>query len=68
MEDIKGAFASRAVWGGIVAVLAGIAGIFGYTIDPALQGEIATQALGIAAAVGGVIAIWGRLKATKKIG
>ena len=32
--DTKGLLASKAVWGGIIAVLAGAAGIFGYTVSP----------------------------------
>ena len=68
MEDVKGMFQSKAIWGGIIAVLAGIAGLFGVQIDPSLQAEIATQAIAAVSVIGGALAIYGRLKATKSIG
>lgn len=68
MEDFKGMFASKTVWGGIVALLAGVLGILGYTIDATDQVTLVETATAIASAVGGVIAIYGRVKASKKIG
>jgi hypothetical protein len=74
MEDTKTLLESTTVWGGIVALLSGAAGLLGYQIDATLQSDIITQITGImtiaasiGSAVGGVIAIWGRIKATKKI-
>lgn len=65
--ETKTLFASKTVWGGIVALLAGIAGIFGYSIQT--EDQIAAIEVGtaLASAVGGGIAIYGRIKATKKI-
>lgn len=68
MEDVKSWLASRAVWGGIIAVLSALAGLFGYTVAETDQVALVEAIAGIGAAVGGVIAIWGRIKATKKIG
>jgi hypothetical protein len=68
MEEYKSLLASKTIWGGIIAVGAGLAGIFGYSVSPADQVQAIDALAGIASAVGGVIAIFGRVKATKKIG
>ena len=60
-------YASRAVWGGIIAVLSAIAGAFGYMVTPEIQGELAAQITAIGGAVGGLLAVYGRVKATKSI-
>ncbi len=53
--------------GGVIAVGAGIAGLFGIDVDAQTQSTIATTAIDVASAVGGLLAIWGRLKATHVI-
>lgn len=68
LYDTKGIFASKTVWGGIVALLAGGAAIFGYTFSEADQATLTEAVAGIASAVGGIIAIYGRVTATKAIG
>jgi cytochrome bd-type quinol oxidase subunit 1 len=68
LDTIKGALSSKTVWGGIVTVASVIAGIFGYTVaegDTAALVEAISQ---LGAVVGGIIAIVGRIYATKKIG
>lgn len=65
--DTKGLLASKAVWGGIIAVLAGAAGIFGYTVSPEDVESVTTLVTGIGAAVGGLLAVYGRIRATKVI-
>ena len=67
MNEYKSLLASRTVWGGIIALAAGIAGIFGYTISPAEQVHIVEAVSGVGATVGGVVAIYWRVKATKSI-
>lgn len=67
MEESKSWYASKAVWGGIVAVGAGVAGVFGYTMTPADQEQIVLAVTGIAGIVGGLVSIWGRMKATKAV-
>lgn len=54
-------YKQKAVWGGIIALLAAVGGVFGYAIAPELQGELAEHAVAIATAVGGVLAIIGGL-------
>lgn len=67
MDDNKVWWQSKSVWGSIVAVLAGVAGAFGLNIDGAGQEIIATSIVGIVGAVGGLIALWGRIRADKKL-
>ncbi len=63
MED-KPWYKSKTIWGSIVAVIALIAGMFGYQVDAASQQEIVTAMVGVA---GGIFAIWGRFKAVSKV-
>lgn len=67
MNDFKSILASKTIWGGAVALVAGLAGLFGFTIgadDQALLVEAITAA---ASAIGGAVAIFGRVVATKRI-
>ena len=68
MDDFKSLLTSKTFWGGVIALLAGVLGIFGYTLLPEDQAALVDGVAAAAAAVGGVIAIWGRVKASKKIG
>ena len=66
-------WASRGVWGGIVAALAGIAGaVWGVTLTAEEQAHlvdlIVPAVSAVSAVVGGVTAIIGRIKANKTIG
>ena len=67
MDDFKSLFASRTFWGGALAVVAGILGFFGYQIGGPDQAALIEAGSAIAASVGGVISIWGRVKASKLI-
>jgi quinol-cytochrome oxidoreductase complex cytochrome b subunit len=51
----------KGVWGGLIAVLAGIGGLFGYTIAPDDQEALTGILVGLAGSVGGIIAIIGRI-------
>lgn len=70
----KPAIGSVAVWGGVVAILAGAAQIIGYTVTPDDQAKIVefinsgvTLYAGIASLISGVVAVWGRIRASKQI-
>jgi hypothetical protein len=65
--DQKTWLKSRAVWGGIVAAVAGAAGLFGVTVTSEDQVTIVEAAVTISSLVGGLISIYGRIKASKKI-
>ena len=64
MEDNKPWYMSKTVCGGAIAVLSAIAGLCGHSIDAGTQDEIVSL---VVAAVGGSVAIYGRLAASKKI-
>lgn len=66
-HDSKSIFASKTVWGGGAALIAGALGIFGYSVSPADQATIVRLALDVVAALGGAGAVFGRIKASKRI-
>lgn len=67
MTDYKSIFASKTVWAGIVVVLATLAQFFGYEINAADQASIVVILTQAATLIGGAVAIYGRVTATKKI-
>lgn len=67
MEENKAWWQSKAIWGGIVTLGSVAAGAFGIYVDTQTQAEIMDYLVVGAGAVGGLLAIIGRLKANKKI-
>lgn len=65
MEEKKQWWESRTIWGGLVAIGAAVAGAFGIAADETTQGDITDLIMVIAGAVGGLLAIYGRLRAEK---
>lgn len=65
MNGTKSIFKSKGVWGGVIAVGAGI---FGINITELDMKEITDNAELIVASVGGLVAVYGRITATTKIG
>ena len=68
MEDNKAWYQSSGVWGGIVTLGAAIAGGFGIVVDEGSQKELVGYLVALGTAVGGVLALYGRVTANKKIG
>lgn len=60
-------YESKTVIGGIVAVVSGVAAAFGIAISPEDQEQIVAAVAAIGSAVGGALAIYGRIKASKPI-
>lgn len=60
-------YESKTVWGGLIAVGAAVAGGFGIIIDQDTQDQIAEGIVVIATAAGGLLAIYGRIKADSEI-
>ena len=67
MEDTKKWYMSKSVWGGMIAVAAAVAGAFGFSIGAEEQSILAESAVAVAGVVGAVVAVVGRVKASKKI-
>ena len=68
MEDTKPIYLSTTFWSSIVVVLSGVAGLFGYVITEADQQSIVHLLVSGATTIGGALAIYGRIVATKRIG
>ena len=72
MEGTKGQIGSITIWGLIVTAVSYFANKYGYTITTAMQLELTEDLIDIvsqvAGIVGGVMAWWGRIRATKRIG
>lgn len=65
-DDVKGWLTSKTVWGGIIAALSAIASaVFELQIPVDFTTEVATNLAGL---FGAGLAIYGRIKAVKKIG
>lgn len=68
MDGVKGFLASKTIWGGIVAGFGAIGGIFGIDFGAADQASTLDAIYNIMTAVGSLLAIYGRITATKTIG
>ena len=68
MEDVKQWYLSKTVWGALVAILASLLPTMGMGLDAAAQGQLADDLVALAGAIGGLIAIYGRLTAEKRLG
>lgn len=68
MNETKPFYASKGIIGSLIAVAALGANLVGFEITPADQAALSDNILNGVAIVGALIAIWGRITATKKIG
>lgn len=69
MNDTKPWYASTGVWGGIIAVLTPLIGAFFHmTVSSADSAALADALAGIGTAIGGILAVYGRVTATTQIG
>lgn len=64
-------YQSQAIWGGIIAAGAPIAGLLGYAVSTEDQAAFAQNAMvisvGLSSVIGGALAIYGRLTTTRQI-
>lgn len=68
MNDIKGFFESKTVWGGLVAFVSGVGMLFHYSISPADAASVVDLITGVPATLASAVAIYGRVVASTKIG
>ncbi len=68
MNGTKPWWQSKAVWGSIVALLAGLATLAGLKLDATLQDQLAELITGAANVAGGLLAWYGRAKAANALG
>jgi len=67
MLDQKQWWMSKTVWGVVVMMATVLLSRFGYVITPEIQEGIVAIALDAVAVVSGIVALWGRIVATKKL-
>ena len=70
MLDAKNWWASRGVVGGLVAMVCGVLASMGYAAtaeDAAIMSNMTEAVLSAISAIGGAVALWGRIRATKRI-
>jgi len=60
-------YKSKAIWGGLIAVGSAIAGACGIAVNADTQDQIAELAVVTGTAIGGLLAIYGRVKAEQNI-
>ncbi len=68
MLDMKPWYQSKTVWGALIAIAAPLLGRAGLDVGGAEQAEIAEALTTLAGTLGGLLAISGRLRATKGVG
>ena len=68
MNEFKALTQSKTFWGAIIALGGSALTLGHYTLTPADAAQAVDLLSGIASAVGGLIAVYGRMVATKKIG
>ena len=67
MTNVKPWYQSKTIIGAVVTVLAMILTAFGYGIGAEDQAALVDYAVSLGGVVGGLLAIYGRLKASKDI-
>ncbi|SDE98438.1 hypothetical protein SAMN04488105_110234 [Salipiger thiooxidans] len=67
MDDVKSFLASKTIWGAGIAILPQALSIFGIEVSAEDAQGIASHVDAIITSVGGLIAIYGRVMASKSI-
>lgn len=68
MLEMKPWYQSKTVWGALIAIAAPLLGRAGLELGGPEQAEIAEAMTTLAGTVGGLLALYGRLTATKGVG
>lgn len=61
-------YASAGVWGAVVTLAGSVLALFKLQLDPALLDAVREWVLALATLLGGGVALWGRIRATRRIG
>jgi len=67
MEDMKTWYQSRTVWGALIALTASALQATGIHLNAQDQSQIVDAVLALSGAFGGLLAIYGRIKAEKRL-
>lgn len=68
MDEVKSLVASKTFWGAIVALGGSALSLGHYTLSPSDAAQAVDLITGIATAAGSLLAIYGRVKASRQIG
>jgi len=68
MTDMKKWYLSKTVWGALIAIAASLVQAGGVDLDVAGQDQLADNLVALSGAIGGLMAIYGRLTAEKRLG
>ncbi len=68
MNETKPWYQSKSVWGSIITIASMVAAVAGSPVNPADQQALVTLTTTAAGAVGGILALVGRLVAKDRIG
>lgn len=68
MLEMKPWYQSKTVWGALIAIAAPLLGRAGLELGGTEQAEIAEALTTLAGTIGGLLALYGRLTATKGVG
>jgi hypothetical protein len=63
MNGTKVWWQSKAVWGSVIAMIAGVVSLAGVQLDASLQDELASLLTGAGEVFGGALALYGRITA-----
>ena len=64
MNDFKPWYASKTIWGSIIALIAAVASAFGVEMDQQMQTTFIESALQLVAVGGSIMAVFGRMTAS----
>lgn len=63
----KAWFESKTIWGGLVTLLSVVLSVLGYQLTSEDQEMLVAVITAVMGSIGGLLAIWGRVKASKPI-
>ena len=67
MNDVKAWYQSRTVWGALIAIAASLAHAAGVEITAGDEGELADLVVSAAGTIGGLLALFGRISARRRL-
>jgi hypothetical protein len=67
MDDTKAWHQSKTIWGALVAILASVLQAAGTPLEPGMQHDLVEALMTLAGAAGGLLAIYGRLSADRRV-
>ena len=67
MDNMKVWYQSKTVWGALIAVFAPLLQVAGLNMPGGMESELAEGLVTVIGGIGGLVALYGRLAATKTI-